>query len=61
MRNRKAASQATTITWVMRSRSRILVHFSVLDKSKLKQNFGFKVPYWTDSLKKCIAELAEAK
>ena len=36
-------------------------HFSVLDKSKLKQTFGFKVPYWTDSLKKCIAELAEAK
>lgn len=36
-------------------------HFSVLDKSKLKQTFGFKVPYWTDSLKKCIAELAAAK
>ena len=36
-------------------------HFSVLDKSKLKQTFGFKVPYWTESLKKCIAELSEAK
>ena len=34
-------------------------HFSVLDKSKLKSTFGVTVPYWTDSLKKCIAELAE--
>ena len=32
-------------------------HFSVLDKSKLKKTFGWKVPYWTDSLKKCIAQL----
>jgi dTDP-4-dehydrorhamnose reductase len=28
--------------------------FSVLDKTKIKQTFGVKVPYWTDSLKKCI-------
>jgi len=34
-------------------------HFSVLDKSKLKSTFGVTVPYWTYSLKKCIAELAE--
>ena len=32
-------------------------HFSVLDKTKLKNTFGVKVPYWKDSLKKCIAEL----
>ena len=32
-------------------------HFSVLDKTKLKHTFGVKVPYWKDSLKKCIAEL----
>lgn len=32
-------------------------HFSVLDKSKLKKTFGFKVPYWTDSLKVCIKQL----
>jgi len=36
-------------------------HFSVLDKTKLKQVFDWKVPYWTDSLKKCIAELENAK
>lgn len=34
-------------------------HFSVLDKSKLKSTFGIKVPYWTDSLKKCIKQLAD--
>lgn len=28
--------------------------FSVLDKTKLKEAFGIKVPYWTDSLKICI-------
>lgn len=28
--------------------------FSVLDKTKIKQTFGITVPYWTESLKKCI-------
>lgn len=28
--------------------------YSVLDKTKVKQTFGIRVPYWTDSLKKCI-------
>ena len=28
--------------------------YSVLDKSKIKSIFGVDVPYWTDSLKKCI-------
>lgn len=31
--------------------------YSVLDKSKFKQTFGLKVPYWTDSVKKCISRL----
>ena len=34
-------------------------HFSVLDKSKLKSTFGIRVPYWTDSLKKCTKQLAD--
>ena len=33
-------------------------HFSVLDKTKIKDTFGIEVPYWKDSLKKCIRELA---
>ena len=33
--------------------------FSVLDKTKVKNTFGVKVPYWKESLKKCIAELAQ--
>ena len=28
--------------------------YSVLDKTKIKETFGISVPYWTDSLKKCI-------
>lgn len=31
--------------------------FSVLDKTKVKGTFGISVPYWTDPLKKCIANL----
>ena len=32
-------------------------HFSVLDKTKVKETFGITVPYWKDSLMKCIEEL----
>lgn len=35
--------------------------YSVLDKTKIKETFGIKVPYWTDSLKICIANLQKAK
>ena len=28
--------------------------YSVLDKTKIKETFGIRIPYWTDSLKKCI-------
>lgn len=31
--------------------------FSVLDKTKIKQTFGITIPYWTDSLKKCISNI----
>lgn len=34
-------------------------HYSVLDKTKFKETFGIPVPYWKDSLKKCINELKE--
>ena len=31
--------------------------YSVLDKTKVKVTFGSFVPYWTDSLKKCIKNI----
>lgn len=31
--------------------------YSVLDKTKVKQTFGISIPYWTDSLRKCIANM----
>lgn len=31
--------------------------YSVLDKTKIKETFGLSIPYWTDSLKKCIKNL----
>ena len=35
--------------------------YSVLDKTKFKQTFGLRVPYWTDSLKKCITNLVVSR
>ena len=31
--------------------------YSVLDKTSIKEQFGIKIPYWRESLKKCIKEL----
>ena len=31
--------------------------YSVLDKTKVKDTFGISIPYWTDSLKKCMSNL----
>lgn len=31
--------------------------YSVLDKTKIKETFGISIPYWTESLKKCISNL----
>ena len=32
-------------------------HYSVLDKTKIKQTYGIEVPYWEESLKECIEKL----
>ena len=32
-------------------------HYSVLDKTKIKQNYGIEIPYWEESLKDCIEKL----
>lgn len=31
--------------------------FSVLDKTKVKETFGITIPYWVESLKKCMANM----
>jgi len=31
--------------------------YSVLDKTKVKATFGLSIPYWTDSLRKCLKAL----
>lgn len=33
--------------------------YSVLDKTKFKNTFGLRIPYWTDSLKTCIKNLKD--
>ena len=32
-------------------------HFSVLDKTKIKQTYGIEVPYWEESLEVCVNKL----
>lgn len=34
--------------------------YSVLDKTKIKETFGITVPYWTDSLRKCVKNLKKS-
>lgn len=31
--------------------------YSVLDKTKIKETFGIAIPYWTDSLRKCMSKM----
>ena len=35
--------------------------YSVLDKTKIQGTFGIEIPYWTDSLRQCIANLLRAE
>ena len=32
-------------------------HYSVLDKTKIKQAYGIEIPYWEESLRECMAKL----
>jgi len=32
-------------------------HYSVLDKTKIKQTYGLEIPYWEESLAECISKL----
>ncbi|MCQ2181846.1 MAG: dTDP-4-dehydrorhamnose reductase [Bacteroidales bacterium] len=31
--------------------------YSVLDKTRIKETYGISIPYWTDSLRKCIENI----
>jgi len=34
-------------------------HYSLLNKSKIKNTFKIDVPYWKDSLDKCLRKMGE--
>ena len=36
-------------------------HYSVLDKTKIKNMYGIESPYWEDSLKECISQMIVEK
>ena len=36
-------------------------HYSVLDKSKIKQTYGLEIPYWEESLEVCLDKLNVAQ
>ena len=35
-------------------------HYSVLDKSKIKTTFALEIPWWKDSLKRCINKIIQS-
>ena len=32
-------------------------HYSVLDKTKVKETFSIAIPYWKDSLRYCLSKI----
>ncbi|WP_428738929.1 dTDP-4-dehydrorhamnose reductase [Sulfurimonas sp.] len=36
-------------------------HYSLLNKSKIKQTFNINIPYWKDSLDECLQKLGERR
>ena len=36
-------------------------HFSVLDKTKIKETYDMEIPYWEESLNKCIEKLKDCE
>ena len=36
-------------------------HYSVLDKTRIKETLGISIPYWEDSLRDCLALMGELK
>ena len=36
-------------------------HYSVLDKTKIKEDFGIMIPYWKDSLSECLKAIGEER
>ncbi len=36
-------------------------HYSLLNKAKIKKEFGIKIPYWKDSLDACLTTLEERR
>ena len=36
-------------------------HYSLLNKSKIKEEFDIMIPYWKDSLDECLKKMGERK
>ncbi len=36
-------------------------HYSLLNKSKIKKEFGIIIPYWKDSLDECLQKMGERR
>jgi dTDP-4-dehydrorhamnose reductase len=36
-------------------------HYSLLNKRKIKDDFGIKIPYWKDSLDACLRKMGEKR
>lgn len=36
-------------------------HYSLLNKAKIKKDFGIEIPYWKDSLSECLTKMGEKR
>lgn len=36
-------------------------HYSLLNKAKIKEEFGINIPFWKDSLDECLTIMGERK
>jgi dTDP-4-dehydrorhamnose reductase len=36
-------------------------HYSLLNKAKIKKEFGINIPYWKDGLDDCLKRLGERR
>ena len=36
-------------------------HYSLLNKSKIKNQFNIEIPFWKDSLNHCLEKIGETK
>ena len=61
MRMSKSACQINPIETIEYPTPAARPHYSLLNKSKIKNEFNLNIPYWKDSLDKCLQKMGERR